>query len=365
MKITAAVVEAAGAEFQFSELELAEPGPGEIRVKIHACGICHTDIGAQQGNYPTGFPAVFGHEGAGVVERTGEGVSKVVPGDYVVLSFNSCGACSHCHTGFPAYCSNAMSLNVSGHRGDGVSAYSRNGDSIKGHFFSQSSFATHSIVYERNLVKVSKDIPLAELAPLGCGIQTGAGAFLNTLPVKAGMRVAVIGTGSVGLSAIMAARLAGCAVIVAIDILESRLQLAAELGATHTIDGRDPKLVEQLIEISSGGLDGILDTTSIPALLRQAVLSLNARGTLLLGGAAKPGSTVEFDMGPIHYGRTVRGTLEGDSIPDEFIPQLIEHYRAGRFPMDKLISYYDFKDLNQAMRDTHAGKAVKAVLKMV
>jgi aryl-alcohol dehydrogenase len=364
MKITAAVVESVGAEFTLSEVELDGPGSGEVLVKVKAAGICRTDIGARNGNYPTGFPAVFGHEGAGVVEQVGPGVAKVAPGDHVLLSFNSCGHCPNCQRGHPPFCSNGIALNVSGKGAKGDSSYSRNGDQISGHFFGQSSFATHSIANERNIVVVPKDAPLETLAPLGCGFQTGAGAFLNSLPVKAGMHVAVLGTGSVGLSGIMAARLAGCATIIAVDISENRLALASELGATHTINGKEDDVTEQMLAISGNGLDAILDTTAVSSLLSSTIGALHSRGVMMLGGAAKPGTTVEFDVGAIHYGRTVKGMLEGDSIPDIFIPELIGHYTNGRFPIDKLITFYDFKDINKAVEETLLGKVVKAVLIM-
>ncbi len=371
MQIRAAVVEQADERFVFSDVELEEPGIGEVLVRVKACGICHTDVGARGGNYPIPFPAILGHEGAGIVEKVGAGVSKVAPGDPVVMTVGSCGKCRHCQTGFPTYCRQALFENMSGTRPNGKSSYSRNNKPISGHFFCQSSFATYSIATERSVVKVGQDVPLDVVAPLGCGIQTGAGAVINTLRAKPGMQVAVIGTGSVGLSAIMGAKLAGCSTIIAVDIQASRLELARELGATHTINSAEEKQVSaRMLEISGGdllsggGLDGILDTTSIKAVLSDAITALHLRGTLLVGGAAKPGAKLEFETGDIHYGRTVAGVLEGDSIPDIFIPQLIEHYQAGEFPIDKLISYYDFQDINRAIDDALSGKAVKPVLRI-
>ena len=363
MKITAALVERANDPFELSDVELGDPGPGEVLIRVKACGICHTDLGASAGHYPIQFPVILGHEGAGVVEQVGVGVSKVQPGDHVVMSFGSCGSCHNCQGGFPSYCANGLQANLSGMRPDGSSAYSREGQSVSGHFFSQSAFATHSLATERNVVKVDRDVPLEVVAPLGCGIQTGAGAVINTLSARPGMQIGIIGTGSVGLSAVMAARLAGCSTIVAVDIQPSRLDMALELGATHVINSaEEPELAARMQQISGGGLDAILDTTSTKSVVSEVIKGLHMRGTLLIGGAAKPGATLEFDTGDIHYGRTVAGVLEGDSIPDIFIPELINHYRQGRFPLDRLISRYPFAEINRAVEDTLNGNAIKPVL---
>ncbi|MGC4998464.1 NAD(P)-dependent alcohol dehydrogenase [Streptomyces sp. DT195] len=362
-RITAAVVEEAGGPFVVEDIELAEPRPDEVLVKVSAVGICNTDLGAAAGHYPLALPAVLGHEGAGVVESVGAGVTKVAPGDHVVLTFNSCGSCDSCHTGRPSYCQQIPVLNASGTRADGSTAYTRDtGARLSGHFFSQSSFATYSLASERNVVKVPQDLPLDLLGPLGCGIQTGAGAVLNAMRPRPGQSVAVFGAGSLGLSSVMAARLAGCGVIVAVDLMAERRELALELGATHVLDGARDDLTEELRRITGEGLDFAVDYTSNTQVVRAAVAALNPRGTCLLGGAAAPGKPIELDMGLIHLGRTVRGMIEGDSVPDVFIPELIEHYRAGRFPFDRLISHFAFDQINEAIKATQSGAAVKAVL---
>ncbi len=240
MQITAAVVEDADAPFVLGDIEIAEPREGEVLVRIVAVGVCHTDLVARSGGYPTPFPCVLGHEGSGVVHSVGPGVTKVSPGDHVVLTFNSCGSCTNCRRGAEAYCVQLPVLNALGRRADGTTAYLRDEQPISGHFFSQSSFATFSLATERNVVKVPTDLPLQLLGPLGCGIQTGAGTVLNSLAARPGESIVITGTGSVGLSAVMAARIAGCDPIIAIDLLPERLKLAAELGATHVIDGSLP-----------------------------------------------------------------------------------------------------------------------------
>ena len=364
MRITAAVVSHAGAPFVLQEVDLEAPRSDEVLVQLHASGICHTDASAQAGDFSFPFPAVLGHEGAGVVIEVGKSVTKVAPGDHVVMTFGSCGTCANCNHGHQAYCVEAAALNVSGRRYGARTAYSMDGSPIAGHFFGQSSFATHSITKERNLVSVDKSLALELLAPLGCGIQTGAGAVLNETDAGPGSRLAVLGTGSVGLSSIMAAQLSGCSVIIAVDLKEERMKIAEQLGATHAVNGNEPHLADKLKEITGGELDYIVDYTSVPPLLKSVMPALKRRGTLLLGGAAKPHTVADFDMNSILIGRSVRGMVRGDSVPDTFIPKLIAHHQAGRFPFDKIISLYDFSNINEATRDSIEGKTIKPVLRM-
>ncbi len=364
MQITAAVVEDADAPFVLGNIEIAEPREGEVLVRIVAVGVCHTDLVARSGGYPTPFPCVLGHEGSGVVHSVGPGVTKVSPGDHVVLTFNSCGSCTNCRRGAEAYCVQLPVLNALGRRADGTTAYRRDEQPISGHFFSQSSFATFSLATERNVVKVPTDLPLQLLGPLGCGIQTGAGTVLNSLAARPGESIVITGTGSVGLSAVMAARIAGCDPIIAIDLLPERLELAAELGATHVFAGSLPNLANELWQITGTGLDYAVDFTSDVDAINTGLLGLHSRGICALGGSTRIGTTVTLDMMAIHLGRTVRGVIEGDSVPDVFIPQLLAHYRAGRFPFDRLVTYFRFDEINDAIHATHNGHAVKAVLTM-
>ena len=234
MKVTAAVVHEEAQPFSVEDLELEEPRADEVLVRVVATGICHTDVIVRDQWYPVPLPAVLGHEGAGVVERVGEGVSKVQPGDHVVLSFASCGECTNCLSGWPTYCLNFYDQNFGGSRPDGSNALSKDGDAVHGRFFGQSSFASYSVAAERSVVKVREDAPLELLGPLGCGVQSGAGGVLNILRPTPGTSIAVFGTGAVGMSAIMAASIAGCTIIISIDVKASRMELARELGATHT-----------------------------------------------------------------------------------------------------------------------------------
>jgi aryl-alcohol dehydrogenase len=364
MQIRAAVAAAKSEPFSIEALELEEPRDDEVLVRMVGVGICHTDLIVRDQYYPTPLPAVLGHEGAGVVERVGGRVTKVQPGDHVVLSYLSCGACPNCQQGQMVYCPYLFALNFGGGRLDGSKALRRGGRAISSHFFGQSSFATQAIANQRNVVKVPAHAPLDLLGPLGCGIQTGAGAVMNSLNPRAGSSIAVFGAGSVGTSAIMAARTVGCTTIIAIDVKPSRLALARELGATHTVDPSEADPVEAIRKLTGGGVDYSLETTAEAAVFRQAVDALDVPGVCGLIGAAPLGTEATFDMNSILFGRTIRGIVEGNSVPDVFIPRLIELHGQGRFPFDRLIQFYPLDQINRAAEDSLAGRTMKPVLRL-
>jgi aryl-alcohol dehydrogenase len=363
MKIKAAVVREKSGPFVMEEIELDEPRDDEVVVRIVASGLCHTDFVARDQYMPVPLPAVFGHEGAGVVEKVGSRVKKVAPGDHVVSSYLSCGTCSSCLSGQPTYCLNFFPCNFSGSRMDGSRTMSKDGQTVHGSFLGQSSFASHALITERNLVRVSKDVPLEKLAPLGCGVQTGAGGVMNSLKVRPGSSIAVFGVGSVGLSAIMAARVVGSTTIVAVDVNPERLNTAKELGATHLVNSSQTNPVEEIQRITGNGANYSLECTGIPDVLSQSLDCLALTGVCGLIGVAPFGSRVSLDCQNILNGRTVRGIVEGDSIPDVFIPQLIELYTQGRFPFDKMLKFYPFDQINAAAEDSERGKAIKAVIR--
>ncbi|MCX5251458.1 NAD(P)-dependent alcohol dehydrogenase [Streptomyces sp. NBC_00201] len=360
----AAVVESGGAPFTLADVELDEPGPHEAIVRMVATGLCHTDLGVASGGLPFPLPGVLGHEGAGVVEAVGPAVTGITPGDHVVLSFSSCGECRNCHGGHPAYCATWLPLNlIGGVRADGTSTISRDGAPLGGHFFGQSSFAERALVDERSLVKVDADVPLESIAPLGCGVQTGVGAVWNVLKPVTGSTVVVLGAGAVGLSAVMAAALTPATRIVAVDKIGERLSLAKELGATHTVNVGESDLAEALAEITGGqGADGVVETTGSVAVLRQGVDALAARGTLVVVGAPPFGSEVALDVNGLLGGKQVVGLTLGDAETQTFIPALVQLVKEGRLPLHRLISTYPFADIDQAVRDMGAGKAIKPVL---
>lgn len=362
MKITAAVVREKSQPFTIEELELDDPREDEVLVRIVGTGVCHTDLIVRDQYYPVPLPSVLGHEGAGIVEQVGSKVSKVKPGDHVVLSFLSCGTCTNCRRGMPGYCYDLYDFNFGGFRPDRTTTMRKGNEVIHGTFFAQSSFATYALATERNVVKVRDDVPLEILGPLGCGIQTGAGAVINSLAPHAGSSIVVFGTGAVGLSAIMAAKVVGCTTIIGVDIRPQRLALAKELGATHTINGAEGKTVEQILAITGKGANYSIETTALPQIFRQAVDCLALTGICGLIGAAPLGTEVKLDMNTILFGRTVRGIIEGDSVPDIFIPQLVELYVQGRFPFDKLIKHYKLEDINTAAAEAESGEVLKPVL---
>jgi aryl-alcohol dehydrogenase len=363
MKIRAAVVRQKSGPFVFEDLDLEEPRDDEVLVRVVASGICHTDLVARDQYMPVPLPAVLGHEGAGVVEKVGSRVKKVVPGDHIVSSYLSCGSCSSCLTGQPTYCLNFFPCNFSGSRTDGSITMSGKGKAVHGSFFGQSSFASHALMTERNIVKVSKDIPLEKLAPLGCGVQTGAGGVMNSLKVTPGSSIAVFGMGSVGLSAVAAARVVGSTTIIAVDVNAERLRVAKKMGATHVVNSKRSNPVEEIQKITGGGARYSLECTGIPDVLSQSLDCLALTGVCGLIGVAPFGSKVSLDCQNILNGRTVRGIVEGDSIPDVFIPQLIDLFMQGRFPFDKMLSFYSFDEINKAAEDSEKGKVIKAVVR--
>ncbi|WP_221793941.1 NAD(P)-dependent alcohol dehydrogenase [Aquisediminimonas sediminicola] len=366
MEITAAVVEGAGADFSLERLELDEPRPEEVLVRIEAAGVCHTDVLCRDHGVGSVFPAVLGHEGAGIVVRVGSAVKAVQPGDRVVLTFRSCGVCGQCTSGNPAYCDTMPYLNYAGRRLDGTSAISRDHAPVGSNFFGQSSFATYALTYETNLVKVPDDIPLSVAAPLGCGIQTGAGAVMRSLDCNAGSSIVIIGGGTVGLSATLAAKVRDCACIIVVEPMESRRALALEMGATHVIDPIGADVAAAVRAILPIGVDFVVDTTGRADILATAITYLRSRGALgLVGVPAQPDAQLSLTIGSfLTSGHRVIGIIEGDSKPDVFIPELLQLYREGRFPFDKLITTYPFEKINDAIKAQHQGHCIKPVLVM-
>lgn len=363
MKITAAVVPARSAAFEIETLDLAPPRADEVLVRIVASGLCHTDLHARDGYFPNlPYPVVCGHEGAGIIEQVGDAVAELAPGDPVVISFPWCGECGPCRAERLSYCERARPLKSSGRRADGSLPMSRRGEPIYSCFFQQSSFASFAVTPARDAVRIRRDAPLEMLGPLGCGWQTGAGAVLNVMQPAAGQSIAVYGVGGVGLAGLMAARIAGVDPIIAVDRLPSRLALARELGATHTLESRGAETLAEIRKITGGGTDFALETSAIPAVFRLAVDGLRSLGTCVLAGSARAGTEVSFEMPWLQGGRTVRGVIQGDSRPRDFIPRLVDLFMAGGMPLDRLVTRYDFGDINRAAADASSGAAIKPVL---
>jgi aryl-alcohol dehydrogenase len=364
MEIKAAVTFKKSDKFKIEQLDLSDPNDDEVLVRIVASGICHTDLAARDQHLPIPLPSVLGHEGAGVVEKVGARVTKVKPGDHVALSWMSCGECASCKAGKDPYCVNFLPLNFSGARPDGTTTLRKGDQVIHGSFFGQSSFANFALATERNIVKMPEDIPLEILGPLGCGVMTGAGAVMNSLQAGPGTSIAIFGVGPVGMSAILGAVVCECAIIVAVDIHKGRLKVAKEMGATHTVDASKEDSVKAIQDITGGGPNFTLECVGNPAVFRQAVDVLPILGVCGLVGVVAPGTEVVLDMDRIMNGRTVKGIIEGDAVPDQFIPKLIALYKQGQFPFDRMITYYPFDDIEKAVEDMEKGLVIKPVLRM-
>jgi aryl-alcohol dehydrogenase len=366
MQARAAVMAEPHGRWTIEALDVDEPGPQEVRVRVVASGICQTDVHARDGFFPIPCPAVYGHEGAGVVERVGTAVTTLKPGDHVIMANPSCGECPDCLAGFETYCSKAPVLKQSGYRSDGTSlSFSRGQEPIYGSFFQQSSFASVTIAMARNTIRVPKDVPLDILAAFPCGVNTGAGAVMNVLKPHPGDAYVAFGTGTVGFAGLLAAKLAGCDPIIAVDLFDERLALALDLGATHTVNAKNPKLVDEVRRLAGGrGAQFCLEAAGVPAALRAAVEVLAPRGAACLVGSAAAGVEVHLEMRAIQRGRMVRGCVQGESDIQTFLPHLIALYGAGQLPIDRLVRHYPHTAINDAVADMLAGKTIKAVLQI-
>jgi aryl-alcohol dehydrogenase len=359
MKVRAAVAYQGRHKFSIEDLELSEPGPENILVRIVGSGLCHTDVKACEGAMGVPMPSVLGHEGAGIVERVGERVTKVKPGDHVVLTGDSCGACPTCIGGNPAYCDRMAALNFTDGRAGEPGSFRSGAAEIHGHFFGQSSFCNFAVTRERNTIPVRDDAPLEILGVLGCGVQTGAGAIMNSLAAPAGSSVAIFGVGPVGLSAVMGAAVCGCSAIVAVDVLAPRLEMAKQLGATHTVlAGPEVNVAEEIRKIAPAGVGYAFDTTGRADSVQHSLDSLAAKGHL--GFCTVPAEPPKMSRVMLR-GISVRGIVQGDSVPDVFIPRMVDLYMNGRFPFHKMITKYPFEQINQAIEDQAAGNVVKPV----
>ncbi|MER5794319.1 NAD(P)-dependent alcohol dehydrogenase [Streptomyces sp. NPDC001980] len=364
MEITAAVSRESRAVPELEQVDLGDPRPDEVLVRIVATGICHTDINCHNGHgIPVPHPIVLGHEGAGVVEAVGPGVTRLRAGDHVVLSGNSCGVCPSCLDARPTYCREAMRAAFGGARFDGSSPITQAGDRVAAVFFGQSSFATYAVAPARSAVLLPKDVPLHLMGPLGCGVVTGAGSVLESFRLRPGQSIAVFGTGGVGLAAVMAARLAGARRIVAVDVSRPRLELAVELGATDTVLGGDGGEEAALRQIEPDGFDFAFVTADVPSVYATATTCLDVEGTL--GYVVAPAGEWVPDTGfLLSGGRRLQGIIGGSANPHALIPQLVEYWRAGRFPFDRMIEEFSFHDFAKAWKEAGSGRVIKAVLRM-
>jgi len=361
---TAAVIRENGAEFTFEEVTLAPLAAGEVLVRNLATGVCHSDIVVQHGMVFS--PRILGHEGAGIIEVVGPGVTTLKPGDKVIMGFNSCGLCGNCLSGKPFACESFLPLNMFCERLDGVvTIHDSHGHDIAGNFFGQSSFAKHSVANVRNIVKLPDDTPEKLhklLGPFGCGLSTGAGTVINALKVRPAESIVIFGAGGVGLAGAMAALASGATTVIVVDVNEERLKLAKSLGVTHTFNGMDADLVDKVKAATAGGAHYAMDTTGNMKVVRTSHEVLRVGGTTAMVGLSAPGTAVELEHMAILDGRNLIGVVEGHAVPQVFIPQLLALHAAGKFPFEKFVVEYPFEKLNEAIADSISGKSIKPIL---
>lgn len=364
IRASAAVLRAGDQPHQIEDVTLDEPGADQIVVQVAATGFCHSDAVARAPRFAPVWPLITGHEAAGVVEWVGPEVTGIGVGDHVVLTFAYCGTCSQCAEGHPAYCEAFLQLNILGQGASGgARATTDGGESVGARWFGQSTFATRAVVDARSAVVVDRDLPLAAMAPLGCGVITGAGTVFNVLKVQPGTSVAIFGVGAVGLSALMAARAAGAETIIAVDLNPVRLELASDLGATATILGGDnASVAEQVQKLTEQGAHYSIDTTGVPEVLLAAIQGLRSRGVCASVGIQS--EDLVLDRHALGGGKQLLSVIEGDSDPQTFIPQLIQLWRDGRFPFERMLQSFPVSAINEAEEAAMEGRAIKAVLVM-
>jgi len=364
MDMRAALATTPAEPFSFASFSLEAPRPDELRVRIVATGICHTDIAVKNQDVLLPLPMVLGHEGAGVVEAVGSAVSHIKVGDHVVLSGDSCGTCRKCQHGQTSYFDEFVERNLTGFRTAGTSPCAQGADTVRGRFCGQSSFATHSIVSARSAIKIVRDYPLELMGPLGCGLTTGVGTVLNALRPPAGSSIAVFGAGTVGLSAVMGAVLAGCAKIIVVDPVASRREMALSLGATHALDVAETGVDEEIIGLTAGGADFSVECSGVPAAVNVAIKCLARPGWCAQVGAPPGGTIHPLDMDHLGFGRGIRGVVMGDANPQTFVPYLAELHASGRLPYERFVKFYDFEDINTAVADSERGDVIKPILRI-
>ena len=362
MKIKAAITRETG-KIEIETLELAAPKAGEVLVKVVACGVCHTDASSIKQFIPARLPMVMGHEGVGIIEEIGDGVSGLAVGDHVVLSFPSCGTCPACADGKPYACKDMKQLFFGGDYTDGTTRITdANGEAVSS-LFGQSSFADHCIVEARHAVKVDPEVDLKALCSLGCGVQTGAGAVLCRMKPEPGSSIAIFGAGAVGLSAVMAAKIAGCSKIIVVDLVDARLELAKEMGATHVLNGKACDVPATIMEITNGlGVNYGLEAVGVPVLVQQMLQVLGGEGLGVLVGVTGDAQIPVHANDLMDKNASFTGAIEGGANPKTFIPKLVQFYKEGRLPIDLMSKYYAFDDIEKAFEDSHTGEVIKPIL---
>jgi S-(hydroxymethyl)glutathione dehydrogenase/alcohol dehydrogenase len=364
MKARAAVLHAAGQKLDVTHVDVQDPLPGEVLVRMAVGGVCHSDLHVMTGHLTASLPAILGHEGSGVVAEVGPGVTAVKPGDHVIPLWRlSCGSCDYCAGGRPALCEEGTQIRMTGRLLDGTSRFRLGGAEVK-HFAGVSTFSEYSVIPERALLKIPADFPLEKAALLGCGVITGVGAAFNA-PVTPGSSVAVFGTGGVGLNVIQGAAIAGAEKIIAVDLLESKLTFARAFGATHTVNASTGDPVKQVRDLAGGkGVDFAFEVVGLSKTMRQAYDSLRKRGKAIIVGVSPTTNEVSVPtLSLVYEERVLTGSLYGSARPKTDIPKLMDLYAAGKLKLDELLTRtYPFEQINEAYAALERGEVARSVV---
>lgn len=375
MKIKAAVLEEMGLErpyakskpLKIQEVDLDGPGPGEVLVKMAVAGLCHSDLSVIDGNRPRPLPMVLGHEASGVVEEVGKYVEDLQPGDHVVFVFvPSCGHCAPCSEGRPALCEPGAAHNGKGDLLSGETRLSRNGVRLL-HHVGVSSFAEYATVSRRSLVKIDRELPLDVAGLIGCAVLTGAGAVFNTGDVKPGGSTAIVGLGGVGLAALIGAVAAGAETIVAVDRLDSKLEFAKSLGATHVFNSDDPDVIGKVREATKGGVEAALEFAGSAKALEFSYAITRRGGTTITAGLPHPKAMLSIPaVTLVAEERTLKGSYIGSGVPSRDIPRFLNLYRRGKLPVDKLLTHrMKLDDINEGFDRLADGSAVRQIVEFI
>jgi Zn-dependent alcohol dehydrogenase len=351
--------------FRIEEVELQAPGPGEVLVEVRAAGLCHSDITQVAGHIKRPLPIVGGHEGAGIVRELGPGVSGFSPGDHAVLvNVTGCGSCRYCRVSRPVLCQAIGQSRSEGKIATGTRRLQTVSGGLLNHWSGLSVFAQYAVVVPESIIKIDKSVPFDVAAMLGCGVMTGSGAVYNAAKVQRGESVAVVGLGGVGLSAVMAAREAGAAIIVGIDVLPSKFALAKAVGCTHCVDARDPTAAQQVKDLTDGGVDHAFEISGVMPAVSMAHAVAARGGEVVHVGVSTTEASFPVKQWPLVIDeRVIRGTFMGSGVPKRDIPRLIDLYQRGEFPMDRLRSeFIPFERLNESMDLLEHGQVIRQIL---
>lgn len=350
----AAVLREANKPLVIEDVSIDDPGPGQVLVKTSATGVCHSDLHFIDGLWPIQTPAVLGHEAAGVVEKVGDGVTYVSPGDHVIMLFTPfCGTCRFCTTGRPNLCGEGRATTPTLHIGDRAVAP----------FLSMSSFAEYMVVPQGGVVKIREEVPMAAAALVGCSVMTGVGAAINTAKVEPGSSCAVIGSGGVGLNVIQGCALAGAERIIAIDINTNKLEMAREFGATHFVDASKENPVQKVQELTGGGADYAFEVIGLPAAITQAFNMVRRGGEAIVVGMAPIGSEVSISAPAFLAEKVLRGCVYGSTRPRYDMPRILDLYMAGKLKLDELVSRtYPLEGINDAFAAMKNGEVARSVI---